>query len=94
MRNVQQNIISELQAMASQFVLIQSRATALSAMFVNENISLLTDEDFAEIPSFAHITSAELIDAAVAINDQITTLNAGTPPNWAKMLKITESMPK
>jgi len=33
MTNVQKNIASELQAMAGQLVLVQSRATALAAMY-------------------------------------------------------------
>lgn len=94
MTNVQKNIASELRAMAGQLVLVQSRATALAAMFANENMAALTDEDFAAIAPFAHITAAEFIDAAVAINDIVTALNTGTPANWAKMLKITETMPK
>lgn len=92
--NVQQNIVSELQTMASQLVSVQSRCTLLAAMYTNENIGSLTDADFAVIPSFAHITAAELQAAAVAIAAINTALNAGTPSNWSKMLKITEGMPK
>lgn len=94
MTNVQKNIASELQAMASQLVLVQSRATALAQMYANENMAALTDEDFAAIPAFAHIAATEFGAAAAAINAVVTTLNAGTPANWSKMLKITETMPK
>lgn len=94
MTNVQKNVASELQAMASQLVLVQSRATALAAMYVNESMGSLTDADFAAIAPFAHITAAEFAAAAVAISAVVTTLNTGTPANWAKMLKITETMPK
>jgi len=94
MTNVQKNIASELQAMAGQLVLVQSRVTALASMYTNENMAALTDADFAEIAPFAHITSAEFAAAAAAINAVVTTLNTGTPANWAKMLKITETMPK
>lgn len=94
MTNVQKNIVSELQAMAGQLVLVQSRATALAQMFANENMAALTDEDFGEIAPFAHITSVEFGAAAAAINSIVAALNAGTPTAWSKMLKITESMPK
>lgn len=94
MTNVQKNIASELQSMAATLVLIQSRTALLSSMFTNENMASLTDQDFAAIPGFAHITSAEFVAAATAIAAVNTTLNAGTPSNWAKMLKITETMPK
>lgn len=94
MTNVQKNIASELQAMAAHLVVVQSRATLLAAMFANEGMANLTDADFLEIAPFAHITAAEFVAAAQAIAVVLTTLNAGTPSNWAKMLKITETMPK
>lgn len=94
MTNVQQNIVSEMQTMASQLVTVQSRCTLLAAMYTNEAIGSLTDADFAAIPSFAHIVAAEFQAAAVAIAAINTALNAGTPSNWSKMLKITEGMPK
>ena len=94
MTNVQKNIASELQAMAAQLVVVQSRATLLAAMYTNESMGSLTDGDFAAIPPFAHITAAEFAAAAVSINAIVTALNAGTPSNWSKMLKITETMPK
>lgn len=94
MTNVQKNIASELQTMAAQLVLVQSRATALAAMYANESMGSLQDADFAEIAPFAHITAAEFGAAAAAIAAVVATLNAGTPANWAKMLKITETMPK
>lgn len=94
MTNVQKNVASELQAMAAQLVTVQSRATLLAAMYTNEGMGSLTDADFAEIAPFAHITAAEFGQAALAIAAIVTALNAGTPANWAKMLKITETMPK
>lgn len=94
MTNVQKNIASELQAMAAQLVVVQSRATLLASMYTNEGMGNLTDEDFLEIAPFAHITAEEFAAAAVAISAVVTTLNAGTPSNWSKMLKITETMPK
>lgn len=94
MTNVQKNIASELQTMAAQLVTVQSRCTMIAAMFTNENMGALTDADFAAIAPFAHITTAEFTAASVAIAAVNTVLNAGTPSNWAKMLKITEGMPK
>lgn len=94
MNNVQKNIASELQSMAAQLVLVQSRATLLASMYTNEGMGSLTDADFAEIAPFAHITAAELAAAVVAIASVVTALNAGTPSAWARMLKITQTMPK
>jgi hypothetical protein len=94
MTNVQKNIASELQTMASQLIGMQARCTMMIAMWDNENMGALTDADFAEIAPFAHISAAEFIAAAGAIAEVNVTLNAGTPSNWAKMLKITEGVPK
>ena len=94
MTNAQKNGVSEMQTMASLLVVARSKATLLSEIYTNEGLGNLTNEDFAEIPSFAHITAAEFQAAAVAINSIVTALNAGTPAAWTKMLKITETMPK
>lgn len=94
MTNAQKNAVSEMQAMASLLVVARSKATLLSEIYTNEGLAALTNEDFAAIPAFAHITAAEFGTAAAAINTIVTALNAGTPAAWAKMLKITETMPK
>lgn len=94
MTNARKNGVSEMQAMASLLVSARSKATLLSEIYANEGLANLTDGDFIEVPSFAHITAAEFQTAAVAINSIVTALNAGTPPAWSKMLKITETMPK
>ncbi len=94
LNNVQQNIVSSLQQMASDLISVQSRATMLAAMYTNEGIGSLTDADFQTIPAFVHMTAAELTAAAIAIAAVNTALNAGTPSNWAKMLKIVETMPR
>jgi len=94
MTNAQKNGVSEMQAMASLLVSARSKATLLSEIYVNEGLASLTDEDFAEVPSFAHITATEFQAAAVAINSIVTSLDAGTPAAWTRMLKIVETMPK
>ncbi len=94
MTNVQKNIASELQAMAGQLVLVRARPRLLTEMYTNEALGSLTDEDFTEVPAFAHITAAEFAAAAAAINSIVTALNTGTPAAGTKMLKITETMPK
>lgn len=94
MTNAQKNAVSEMQAMASLLVTARTKATLLSEIYVNETLASLTNEDFAEVPSFAHITAAEFSAAAIAISTIVAALNAGTPAAWAKMLKITETMPK
>jgi hypothetical protein len=94
MTNVQQNIAAELQNIANQLIAIQSRCTMLAAMYTNEAMGSLTDADFAALAPFAHITATEFAAAAAAIAAINTTLNAGTPSNWAKMLRIVEGVPR
>lgn len=94
MTNVQQNVVSELQRMAADLISVQSRATMLAAMYTNENLGNLADADFQAIPPFEHILASEFQAAATAIAAVNTALNAGTPSNWAKMLKIVEAMPR
>lgn len=94
MTNAQKNGVSEMQAMASLLVSARSKATLLSEIYVNEELASLTDEDFAEVPGFAHITAVEFAAAAAAINSIVTSLNAGTPAAWTRMPKIVETMPK
>lgn len=94
MTNVQKNAVSGLQDMASALVSARAKATVLAEMYTNEALSSLTDEEFAEVPAFAHITAAEFAAAAAAINSIVTALNAGTPAAWTKMLKIVEGLPK
>lgn len=94
MNNAQKNAISEMQALASLLVTARSKATLLSEIYTNEGLGSLTNEDFAVIPQFAHITATEFQAASVAIAAIVTALNAGTPAAWAKMLKIVEGLPK
>lgn len=94
MTNVQQNVASELQTIAGELIALQSRSTLLAAMWANEGMASLTDADFAALAPFAHITSAEFTAAASAIAAIVTALNAGTPANWAKMLKIVQGVPR
>lgn len=94
MNSTQQNVASELQTIASQLILMQSRCTMLALMWTNEGMAALTDQDFAELAPFAHVTTAEFTAAATAIAAVNTTLNAGTPSNWSKMLKIVQAVPR
>lgn len=94
MTNAQKNAVSGLQDMASALVSARAKATVLAEMYINETLASLTNEDFAEVPSFAHITASEFQAASAAINTIVTALNAGAPAAWTKMVKILETMPK
>ncbi len=94
MNNAQKNAVTEIQALASLLVSARTKATLLAEIYINENLAALTNDDFAQVAPFAHVTAAEFQAAAAAISTVVTALNAGTPAAWTKMLKITEAMPK
>lgn len=95
MTQVQKNVISEMQTMASELLSIKGRMTSLTAMYANEGIAALTDADFAVIAPFAHILAAELQAAGAALVAVNTALGDWTPTsNVAKLLKIVTAVPK
>lgn len=94
MTNIQQNAVSTIQDVCGRLVSIRSQLTWLAEVYGNEGLANLTADDFAAIPSFAHITPAEFQAAMAALATINTALNAGTPAAWTKLLKLPEAMPK
>ncbi len=93
--NVQQNIVSELQALAGELLSIKNRLNSLTEMYTNEGIGALTDADFQLYAEFVHITAAELSAAAgalVAVNTALGDFTAGS--NVSKLLKILRNVPR
>lgn len=93
MTNVQQNVVSEIQKIASELISIQARLTTISAMYSNESIGSLTDADFAAYEPFKHILASEFAAAAGALVAVNTTLGTNSTSNWAKLLKIVDIVP-
>jgi len=94
MQNVQQNVATEIQSVARELIVIQSRLTVITQMWANENMASLTNEDFAAISSFAHVTAAEFLAAATALAAVNTALGTNATSNWAKLVKIVDGVPK
>lgn len=94
MTNVQMNVISEIQKIAAELISIQGRLTSISAMYTNENLFLLTDADFAAVAAFQHIQAAEFQAAGAALVAVNNALGSGSNSNWAKLLKIVDSVPR
>jgi hypothetical protein len=91
---VQQNILVEMQIMASELLSFKARIVSLIAMYTNEGIAALTDADFAAMVEFAHITAVENAAAGAALVAINTALGDYTPTsNVAKLLKIVKSVP-
>jgi len=91
----QQNVVSELQIMASDVVRTKYRMIALVQMYTNEAIGSLTTEDLQIYAEFAHMTATELQEAAAALAAINTTIgDFGAASNAAKLLKIVKAVPK
>ena len=90
--NVQQNVLSRIQKLAKTQVDAKSEMVQLIGMWGNEFPTAPATVDLEKFAPFAHITQAELLDAAaalVAINTTLGEYNAATS-NVVKLLKIVE----
>lgn len=92
--NIQVNILDAMQRVALQQLELQNEMTSLVAMWTAESINALTDADIQTLPSFAHVSAAELQAAKNAmdtINTAIGGYVAGTPA--IKLLRIVNNIP-
>ena len=91
----QQNVVSELQIIAADVIKAKYRMIALVQMYTNESIAALTTGDLQAYADFAHLTAAELQEAAAALAAINTTIgDFGASSNVAKLLKIVTAVPK
>jgi hypothetical protein len=95
MTNVQQNIASEMQQIASELLSVKMRMLTLTQMYTNEGMATLPDSEFAKYAELAHITAAEFQGAGAALVAINTTLGDFTAnSNTSKLSKILKSLPK
>ena len=94
MTAVQQNVASEIQALAAQLVVLRTRASLLAQRYADEDMASLADGDFAAYPQLAHVTAAEFAAGVYVMGVVVSLLEQNTPPNWARLLKITASVPR
>lgn len=95
MQNVQKNVASEMQAIASQILGIKNRLSVVVAMYSAEGMAQLTDADLKELTEFAHVTIGEMTaakNALDAINVAIGDYAAGT--NATKLMRVVNGVPK
>ena len=91
---VQQNILTEMQAIAVQQLSLKNRLAAVVAMWSAESMATLTDVDLQELMEFAHVSAQELAAAKNgmdAVNTAIGEYVAGTPAT--KLLRIVLCVP-
>lgn len=94
MLNVQKNIASTMQNLASEILGIRDRLAVLVQMYGTENMATLTDADYVALPEFAHVTVTEMTaakNALDAISVAIGDYAAGT--NATKLAKIVNTVP-
>jgi hypothetical protein len=92
---VQKNVLAEIQTIASELLSIKARMVSLVAMYTNEGIASLADDDLKELSEFAHVTMVELQAAGGALVAVNTSLGDYTPTsNVAKLLKIVKAVPR
>lgn len=84
-----QNIVSEIMDMSEEALDLQNREQLLRARWdQNDAFNLLTDQDLADIPTFAHLTKSEVANAMGALDDISTALGdyvSGEAVNLVKM---------
>jgi hypothetical protein len=91
---VQKNILSEMQEIAKQQLIMKNRLEAVVAMWSAESMAVLVDADLAELAEFAHVTAQELAaakNAMDAISTAIGAYAAGTPDTI--LLRIVLTVP-
>ena len=95
MQNVQKNVASEMQVLATDLLRIKNRLAVAVAMYASEGMAQLTDADYAELPEFAHVTVTEMTAAKNALNDINTALGeyvAGTAVT--RLMRVVNKVPK
>ena len=95
MQNVQKNVASEIQALATDLLRIKNRLAVVTAMYGSEGMAQLTDADYADLPEFAHVTVQEMTAAKNALGEVNAALGeyvAGTAVT--RLMRIVSAVPK
>lgn len=95
MLQVQQNVLSEIQALAEQVISLKNRMSVAVAMYTAEGVNVLSDADIQALTEFAHVTQAEMTAAKNAldsINTAIGEYTAGT--NATKLMRVVHIVPR
>jgi len=95
MLNVQKNVASEIQALATDLLKIKNRLAVVVAMYASEGMASLTDADYAELAELAHVTVAEMTAAKNALNEINTALGEYTVGTAAtRLMRVVNVVPK
>lgn len=95
MLNVQKNVASEMQSLASEMLKIKNRLAVAVAMYASEGMASLKDADYAELPELAHVTVVEMTAAKNALNEINTALGEYTSGTSAtRLMRVVNVVPK
>lgn len=95
MLNVQKNVASEMQALATDLLKIKNRLAVAVAMYASEGMASLTDADYADLSELAHVTVAEMTAAKNALNEINTALGEYTTGTAAtRLMRVVNVVPK
>ena len=95
MTNVQKNVASEIQSLATEMLRIKNRLAVAVAMYASEGMAQLTDDDYATLPEFAHVTVAEMTAAKNALGEINTALGEYTTGTAAtRLMRIVPAVPR
>jgi len=95
MLNVQKNVASEIQSLASEILKIKNRLAVAVAMYASEGMASLTDADYAELAELAHVTVTEMTGAKNALAEINTALGEYTAGTAAtRLMRVVNVVPK
>lgn len=95
MLNVQQNLASELQALAVEYLKLKNRTAVAVAMWQAEGMGSLTDADWAELTEFAHVTAQEATAAKNALGEIDTAIGGYVAGSAAtRLMRIVNVVPR
>jgi hypothetical protein len=95
MQNVQKNVASEIQSLATDLLRIKNRLAVATAMYGSEGMAQLTDADYAALPEFVHVSVAEMTAAKNALGEVNAALGEYTTGTAAtRLMRIVSAVPK
>lgn len=95
MLNVQKNVASEMQSLASDLLRIKNRLAVAVAMYASEGMGQLADADYAALPELAHVTVAEMTAAKNALNEINAALGEYTVGTaTTRLMRVVNVVPK
>ncbi len=92
---VQQNLVSAMQEVAEELLVIKNRLAIIGLMYVTESMSTLSDPELQALSPFAHVTVVELTAAKNALGEINTAMGEYVVGSaTTRLTKIVGRVPK